>query len=177
MPSIAQLVAGLVAKVLGNQLTKQNINDEIQDIDRIVNYEHNLKINEKNVYIMQLEAKLNELNEKLDSMANAVVDNVVEKIQEKTPFFLDGVVHDVGEQVKQEIDELTDAAVEKIVDVVEQKAEDFGLIEKTEESEEEEVVPETETELEPSPIEPVDSKPSLFSDSANKILNELKKKH
>lgn len=179
---IGPLLASLVERILSNQLTKQNIDDKVTEIVARVNYEHGQvsgKLQERESHIAYLENKLNTLQERLDTVINAKIDELVKQIQDKTPFYVDPFVAKIGEELKQGVDKFTDDAVKSVVDSIESKAKELGIIPDNEPEvkevvsesvEEEEVIPETETEKEPVSHD-------FLSDKANAILNDLKNKH
>lgn len=185
---IGPLLASLVERILSNQLTKQNINDKVDEIVSRVNYEHQLANQgkeEREQHIAYLENKLNSLQEQLDNVINAKIDELVKRIQEQTPFYIDPFVSKIGEELKHGIDKITDDAVKSVVDSIESKAKDLGLIPNvaepvketvletvSEEVEEKEVIPETETE-----IESEHSNLDFLSEKNKKILEDLKNKH
>jgi hypothetical protein len=163
MPLVGQFVMGLVTKILANQLTRQNINDEIELIDKEVQHE----FYKKDRLISILEDKLKSLEKDLDLLIAKKIDEIVKKVQEKTPFFVDPFVKSAGEAAKVELDKLTDDLVESILRLAENakdKVEDATGLDFDNKSEDEIV------------NTPIPSPPGL-SKKSKEILKNLKEKH
>lgn len=172
MPVIGQLIFSLIAKILENKLTRQNINDQAEEIVKQIDHE----IYKRDRVIGILEAKLKELEDQVDILAFKKIDEIVKKVQEKTPFFVDPFVGKAGEVVKGEFDKFTDDLVKQIVDLAE-KAKDkvenatgFDI----------DSLASKEVEGNPKLVDDVD-KGSLdnlhISDKAKELLEDLKEKY
>jgi hypothetical protein len=178
------LLTNLISKVLSNQFSKQHINNDIEQISSTVEEHVRAGQVERDATILMLEGKLKSLMDKLDDIVNAKIDEIVKKVQDKTPFFLDPVVQKFGDEIKREFDVFTDKGVDNLINYLEEKAASLGILKIVESTpteasveveKEPEVVPHVETQVE----EVVSSKDGydFLSEENKEILEDLKAKH
>lgn len=180
------LLTNLVEKILSNQFTKQNITDEVKTISATVGEHVQASSVEKDATILMLEAKLKDLVTKVDLLLDAKIDEIVKNVQDKTPFFLDGVVEKFGEEAKNQINLFSANGAQELIDFLEGKAAALGLIKATTVSASNTVLPSAtvETHVDTSVSSSgavkedlVKDGLSFLSDKASDILQDLKDKH
>jgi len=123
MDYIKSAIRGLISKIFENQVTRQNVEDQLKTIEDGINVE----VYKRDRLITLLEAKLTELTETIDAKVAEKVKEIVKDLQDKAPFFVDPIIEELGDQVVKGVDQLTDKVVEEVVELAENLQEKLGL--------------------------------------------------
>lgn len=117
MSKASELITSLVGRIYSNQLTRNNVNNQVDEITKEIELEHY----KKDRIISLLEEKVKSLENNIDEIGFKVIDQIVKRIQDRTPFFVDPFVEQAGDIVKHELDKLTDTLVESILKLASDK--------------------------------------------------------
>lgn len=175
MSKFSEMLTSLADRIFSNQLTKNNVQNQVKEIDNAIGHE----FYQKDRLISFLEEKVKTLEKQSDLVAFKAIDLLVKKIKDRTPFFIDPFVDQAGEIAKVEIDKLTDALVESLVKLVEDgkdKIEDKLGIDVDEKVDE--VVDESTIYFDPNSGNTHDTENSLnLSKQGQETLQNLREKH